>query len=137
MLFCPNCENYLVMQILNSDVEDNSNKLLIYHCYNCGYQNKIDISQNLEAKCIYQSQKDLSKIKIYSQNLKYLKYDRTLPHVDNINCPNINCPTHNNSKDNSDNSSSLRNNVLYMNLNDNMLIYLYQCCHCDYTWTNK
>lgn len=136
MKFCPNCENYLVMQILNSDVESNPNKLLVYHCYNCGYQNKIDVSQETEAKCIYQSQQDLSKIKIYSQNLKYLKHDHTLPHVDNINCPNVSCPTQT-TKTQGAESVPLRNDVLYVNLNDNMLIYLYQCCHCDYTWTNK
>ena len=134
MKFCPTCENYLVTQILNSDNIENSNKLLVYHCYNCGYENKLDINAiasngNTEDKCIYKSNADLSKIKIYSQNLKYLKYDRTLPHVDNINCPNEKCITYT--------QQNIRNNVLYMNLNDNMLIYLYQCNHCNHTWTNK
>lgn len=158
MKFCKNCENYLVLQINDGET------LITYHCYNCGYEEKIDISKNDEQRCIYKTQTDLSKIKIYSQNLKYLKFDKTLPHVDNINCPNEKCPTHQNitntlppiGQQNStetvistqsieikpttilENVKSIpRNNVLYMNLNDNMMIYLYQCCNCDYTWTNK
>jgi DNA-directed RNA polymerase subunit M/transcription elongation factor TFIIS len=128
MKFCPVCETYLVSEILSNDKEPNPNKLLLYKCYNCGHNEQIDVRDDATNKCIYKIQTGLNKIKIYSQNLKFLKYDATLPHIDNINCPNDKCPTK---------KEDLKNNVLYMNINTNMLIYLYQCCHCDYTWTNK
>ena len=130
MKFCKICETYLISEILSSDAETNPNKLLLYKCNNCGYKEQIDVSKDDTEKCIYKTRTELKQIKIYSQNLKYLKYDATLPHIDNINCPNEKCPT-------KAPKSVLKNNVLYMNLDDNMLIYLYQCCHCDYTWTNK
>ena len=130
MKFCPNCETYLVSEILSLDIENNPNKLLLYKCNNCGYKEQIDVSKDNIEKCIYKSRTDIAEIKIYYQNLKHLKHDKTLPHIDNINCPNDKCIT-------KQLDTPLRNNVLYMNLNENMMIYLYQCCHCDHTWTNK
>ena len=140
MKFCPNCETYLVSEILSSDVESNPSKLLLYKCHNCGYKEQIDVSKENVEKCIYKTRTELTKIKIYSQNLKYLKHDRTLPHIDTINCPNEKCPTKRQAVDASGAAtaeSSLKNDVLYMNLNENMMIFLYQCCHCEHTWTNK
>ena len=140
MKFCPKCETYLVSEILSPDVESNPNKLLLYKCHNCGYKEQTDVSKDEAEKCIYKTRTELTKIKIYSQNLKYLKYDRTLPHIDTINCPNEKCPTKRgdaSSATSSDTGGQMRNDVLYMNLNDNMMIFLYQCCHCEHTWTNK
>jgi DNA-directed RNA polymerase subunit M/transcription elongation factor TFIIS len=137
MKFCPTCETYLVSEILSSDVESDPNKLLLYKCYNCGHKEQINVSKDDTEKCIFKTRTEMTKIKIYSQNLKHLKYDRTLPHIDTINCPNEKCPTKNVSATDDDTTPALRNNVLYMNLNENMMIFLYQCCHCDYTWTNK
>ena len=139
MKFCPKCETYLVSEILSADVESNPNRLLLYKCHNCGYKEQIDVSRDEAEKCIYKTRTELTKIKIYSQNLKFLKYDRTLPHIDTIICPNEKCPTRRPVVDaaGSSTESALRNDVLYMNLNDNMMIFLYQCCHCEHTWTNK
>ena len=141
MKFCPNCKTYLVSEILSADVESNPGKLLLYKCHNCGYKEQIDVTKDDTEKCIYKSRTELTKVKIYSQNLKYLKYDRTLPHIDTINCPNEKCPTRQMGIDasgaSSADSAQLRNDVLYMNLNENMMIFLYQCCHCEHTWTNK
>jgi DNA-directed RNA polymerase subunit M/transcription elongation factor TFIIS len=130
MKFCPICESYLLSEIVTTDVEPNPNKLLRYKCNNCGYTETNDVSKSDSDKCIYKTGTKKNNIKINTQNLKYLKYDRTLPHIDNINCTNDKCPTRKS-------GSKLRNDVLYMNLNDNMITYLYQCCHCTHTWTNK
>ena len=127
MKFCPNCRNYLVMKLANTidNTQHDTHKLIAYDCLNCGYKTSLSAD---DSKCVYQSQTDISKIKIHSQNLRYLKFDPTLPHIDNISCPNDQCTT----KD-----GTLGNNILYMTLNDEKQIYLYQCCHCNYTWTNK
>jgi DNA-directed RNA polymerase subunit M/transcription elongation factor TFIIS len=130
MKFCPRCESYLISEILSTDIENDPNKLLQYNCMTCGYKERLDVSKNEESKCIYKSMTERSKIKIDAQNLRHLKYDRTLPHITNIACPNEKCPTKHS-------ASQLKNNVLYMNLNENMMIFLYQCCHCEFTWTNK
>ena len=42
MKFCPDCETYLMTEIVNND---NTNKILSYKCKNCNYRKVIDISE--------------------------------------------------------------------------------------------
>ncbi len=130
MNFCPDCDNYLVTQIQSIDIVNNPNKLLMYVCKNCQYQEVVDIKKEPTKKCVFQSNYNSRKMKIYNKNLQYLQEDYTLPRVNNIDCPNVECPT-NKAPD------SVPKKVLYINLNETDLTYLYQCCNCMYTWTNK
>ena len=138
MNFCPECETYLTTQILNND---NTNKILSYKCNNCSYSKIVDIGKEPEYKCVYQQNYNLKKIKIDQKNIQFLSKDATLPHVNNIPCPNQQCPTN---KEN-DKSEVLSvgsekpniNDVVYIKLNESDLTYLYQCCNCKHTWTNK
>ena len=138
MNFCPECETYLTTQILNND---NTNKILSYKCNNCSYSKIVDIGKEPEYKCVYQQNYNLKKIKIDQKNIQFLSKDATLPHVNNISCPNQQCPTN---KEN-DKSEILAvgsekpniNDVVYIKLNESDLTYLYQCCNCKHTWTNK
>ena len=43
MKFCPDCEMLLITKIADIDVTTNPNKLVSYHCLNCGYQQYIVI----------------------------------------------------------------------------------------------
>ena len=135
MHFCPDCESYLITKIINND---NPNKILNLECNNCGYKKNIDVSKEPEYKCVYQSNYKTKKIKIDQKNIQYLDKDPTLPHVNNIPCPNPQCITN---KENPNpevlTGDKILNNVLYLKLNDSDLTFLYQCCNCKHTWTNK
>ena len=102
---------------------------------------------------------DPKKIKIDQKNIQFLSKDATLPHVNNIPCPNQKCPTNkeqdkseilNVNTNNLDNlisgvekmninnaNANTNNDVVYIKLNESDLTYLYQCCNCKHTWTNK
>lgn len=135
MHFCPDCESYLITKIISND---NPNKILNLECNNCGYKKNIDVSKEPEYKCVYQSNYKTKKIKIDQKNIQYLDKDPTLPHVNNIPCPNPQCITN---KENPTpeilTGTIVNNNVLYLKLNDSDLTFLYQCCNCKHTWTNK
>uniref|UniRef100_A0A6C0HMZ8 DNA-directed RNA polymerase M/15kDa subunit domain-containing protein n=1 Tax=viral metagenome TaxID=1070528 RepID=A0A6C0HMZ8_9ZZZZ len=153
MNFCPDCETYLITKIGQS--LDNPNKILSYHCNNCSYSKVVDISKEPEYKCVYHNNLvNTKKIKINQKNIQYISNDPTLPHVNNIQCPNSECLTNKknpaseiltetNKLDASDTpntvaaSSISKNDVLYIKLNESDLTFLYQCCNCKYTWTNK
>jgi DNA-directed RNA polymerase subunit M/transcription elongation factor TFIIS len=135
MNFCPDCESYLITKISNND---NPNKILNLECNNCGYKKNIDISKEPEYKRVYQNNYKTKQIKIDQKNIQYLDKDPTLPHVDNIPCPNPQCITN---KENPNpevlTGDKIINNVLYIKLNESDLTFLYQCCNCKHTWTNK
>ena len=157
MKFCPDCETYLITEILN---DDNTNKILSYKCKNCSYKQVIDILKEPEYKCVYKHNYNLNKTNIDQNSIKYLRNDPTLPHVNNIQCPNSQCIVNKqtsseilnvssnitnllNKLDTSDKLDSIDkskinlNDVLYIMLNESDLTFLYQCCNCNYTWTNK
>jgi DNA-directed RNA polymerase subunit M/transcription elongation factor TFIIS len=135
MNFCPDCESYLITKITNND---NPNKILNLECNNCGYKKNIDISKEPEYKRVYQNNYRTKQIKIDQKNIQYLDKDPTLPHVDNIPCPNPQCIT-NKEHPNPEvlTGNKITNDVLYLKLNESDLTFLYQCCNCKHTWTNK
>uniref|UniRef100_A0A6C0EXL4 DNA-directed RNA polymerase M/15kDa subunit domain-containing protein n=1 Tax=viral metagenome TaxID=1070528 RepID=A0A6C0EXL4_9ZZZZ len=139
MNFCPDCETYLVTKISSAD---NANKILSYVCNNCSYTKVVDITKEPEYKCVYKSNYNLKKIKIDQKNIQFLSKDPTLPHVNNIPCPNVECITNKenpNSEILIDDKAEKQNinDVLYIKLNESDLTFLYQCCNCNHTWTNK
>ena len=158
MKFCPECETYLITEILN---DDNTNKILSYKCKNCSYKQVIDILKEPEYKCVYKNNYNLNKTNIDKNSIKYLRNDPTLPHVNNIQCPNTQCIVNKQTTseilnvsnittvlnkidindttkiDINDKSKINLNDVLYIMLNESNLTFLYQCCNCYYTWTNK
>ena len=138
MKFCPDCETYLITEIVH---DENTNKILSYKCKNCNYKKIIDISKEPEYKCVYHHNYNLSKTNLDQNSIQYLQNDPTLPHVDNIQCPNNQCivnkqTTSSELLDNEKSKINL-NNVLYIMLNESDLTFLYQCCNCKHTWTNK
>ena len=136
--FCPDCESYLVLRIIPND---NPNKILNLECNNCGYKKNIDISKEPEYKCVYHYDYNIKKISIDQKNIQYLDKDPTLPHVNNIPCPNPQCITNKQAAGEAevltDVATKTPNDVLYIRIDENTLTYLYQCCNCKHTWTNK
>jgi len=138
MNFCPDCETYLITRIAPTQSSENSNKLLTFYCNNCSYSKTVDINKEPEYKCVYQNNYNTKKIKIGQKNIQYLCSDPTLPHVNNIQCPNVECPTKKPNPEVLDTAIEInKNDVLYIKLNESDLTFLYQCCNCKYTWTNK
>jgi len=138
MLFCPDCETYLTTKILN---DDNTNKILSYVCNNCSYTQVIDISKEPEHKLIFHHNYNFKKINIEQKNIQHLCKDPTLPHVNNIPCPNLECITNKENVKSETLDIEIEktniNDVLYIMINEGDLTFLYQCCNCKHTWTNK
>lgn len=137
MNFCPECETYLVTKISSND---EPNEILNFVCNNCGYTKNVDISKEPEYKCVFQQNFNMKKIKIDMKNIQYLSKDPTLPHVNNIPCPNAQCASNKQSGEASEvlvGEKPNINDVLYIKLNESDLTFLYQCCNCNQTWTNK
>ena len=140
MNFCPDCETYLITKITSGD---NPNKILSFVCNNCGFSKVVDIAKEPEYKCVYQQSFNMKKIKIDQKNIQYLANDPTLPHVNNIPCPNEKCATNKQAAVTLETTEVLGeekkniNDVLYIMLNESDLTFLYQCCNCKHTWTNK
>ena len=143
MNFCPDCETYLVTKFSNTE---NPNKIIKVECNNCSYSKVIDTSKEPEYKCVYKKNYDLKNINIEQKNIQFMKNDATLPHVNNIQCPNPQCISNKENPNSEILGHNMNldptitnniNNVMYIKLNESNLTYLYQCCNCNHTWSNK
>ena len=122
MKFCPDCENYLKLEITETK---GNQQTLNYKCNNCSYQENFT-QQN--ANCIYKNEYDSQKLFIENQNLDNLFHDPTLPVLNNINCINTDCESQ---------SDDVENNVLFIVTNKSDMKYLYICKYCQAKWTNN
>jgi DNA-directed RNA polymerase subunit M/transcription elongation factor TFIIS len=130
MNFCPECENYLALKIRSDDA---SGRQLMHHfCRNCGYT--ADVKASKDKQYIYKSDYDIQKLFMLDKNIQYLCDDPTLPRVNNIPCPNSNCPSKKNTE--GDGLAKDDGDVVYYNINEKNMKYVYLCCQCKHTWTN-
>jgi DNA-directed RNA polymerase subunit M/transcription elongation factor TFIIS len=126
MKFCPECENYLALKIRTD--EASGRQVMNHFCRNCGYTE--DLTESRDKKYIYKSDYDIQKLFMLDRNIQYLCDDPTLPRVRNIPCPNASCPSR------KDQESSDNGDVVYYNINEKNMKYVYLCCQCKHTWTN-
>ena len=125
MKFCAHCENMLYMSVIKP--ENSLEQKLVYYCKNCDNQ-EIQNRGKLDASILVIDDNKLDDVTRYSHYLnKNLKYDPTLPRVNNILCANLECK-----KDPSE-----ANEVIYMKYDHTNMQYLYYCCHCDHFWKRK
>jgi len=123
MEFCPDCKNKISITFEKTD----NNYKVIHVCNNCNYSvNKTSTVK--ENSCMYYNPHNIDKLKYYIKHKDNIKYDPTIPHIDIIPCPNKDCISA---------SSDVRNDVLYINLDDTQYIYLYICNYCNSHWTNS
>ena len=115
MDFCNICVNMLYTKV---DEEKN----LVNYCKNCLYE---EIVTSTESKLIINSLYD-DKNNFNLHLNKYIKYDPTIPKVNNITCLNSKC-----SKE-----KDQDNNILVIKYDNINLKYVYFCCYCDYYWNN-
>lgn len=115
MKFCTVCDNVYFIKV-------NENKDMVYFCKNCANE-EIQKKEN-GSICIIDDNKvdDTTK---YSQYInKYLKFDPTLPRVNNIPCPNTKCSK----------PSGADNEVIYLKYDHINMKFMYYCCHCEQFW---
>ena len=118
MKFCDMCNNMLYVNIDND-------KNMIYYCKNCNNKEVIDKDQG--SICVIDDNKLTDELK-YSQYInKYIKFDPTLPRVNNIICPNESCIK----------KSSDENEVIYIKYDFTDMKYIYKCAYCDHFWTKN
>lgn len=120
MKFCNICDNMLYMK--ETKEEDNMNLKLSYYCKNCNFSTTED--ESLLNKCIIDNNyiDDDTKYKQYVTT--NIKYDPTLPRVNDIKCPNTLCTK----------SSDKEDEVIYLKYDFTNMKYVYFCAHCETFW---
>ena len=114
MKFCQNCQNMLYISV--------SGDILFRKCKNCNFA--IEENYAAGAECIVTNSVETDNDNYKKYMSKYIKYDPTLPRVNNIACPNASC-----SKKAADD-----NEVIYIKYDNKNLKFLYFCCHCENFW---
>lgn len=125
MHFCPKCDNMLYISV-NFEPDSPEANRLVYYCRNCGHKDNTIGEKNF---CVSHMQLKKTEQKFSHLVNKYTKYDPTLPRVTNIACPNSECP--------SNTDKAVGKDVIYMRYDDDNMLYVYICRHCDHTWTIK
>ena len=98
--------------------EDNKS-ILIYYCRKFGDE---EIIKNTELIKDVTYEKKQNKIISVNKNIKY---DPTIPHIKNMNCPNSECIA---------NKSEVEQDIIYYRYNEDDIKYIYMCVNCDTMW---
>jgi len=114
--FCPVCQSWL--NDLDERVVDGV-KTAVHLCSKCGYTKPLDKNNPLVYEHILREDKTTR----LSMNPN-IKYDLTLPRFNNITCSNPDCPS----------KSGAEPNVVGMKIDQQRLIWMYQCVNCDLMW---
>lgn len=154
MNFCKECDNSLSLK-MREGATASMKEELIYKCVNCGFEEEYNSFHKDSIKtenCIYKNYYDKNKILESNENItNYLDKDPTLPRVSNITCPNEKCLTNDNmsvkeliENDKNeeldlklDSDGTLKNEVVYIIINEDDMVFKYICCHCKTSWTNS
>lgn len=115
MDFCELCDNMLYVKIKDEN--------LINYCKNCNFSQNIDSNTS---RIIIENNYEKEQTNYDNTSNSYIKYDPTLPRVNNIVCLNKKC-----SKD--DKSD---NEVIYTKYDNENMKFKYYCVYCDYSWNN-
>jgi DNA-directed RNA polymerase subunit M/transcription elongation factor TFIIS len=119
MQFCDFCNNMLYIKV----DEDNHLNVSMY-CKNCKYNQ--ELSKENTQKLYIQNMYNRDNYS-YDQYLnKNIEYDRTIPHINNIECIYEDC-TKKKTED---------NDIMYIKYDEINMKYLYYCVHCKQFWKN-
>ena len=121
MEFCKLCDNMLYIK---REVTDEQDKLINY-CKNCS--NSVELKSDNKSILIFENNYEKEKINYKLFVNPYIKYDPTLPRVNNLVCPNAKCTK----KKNQDKE------VIYIKYDNENMKYLYYCVYCEEFWVNK
>ena len=112
MKFCDICDNMMYHHVEKGDTS------LKLYCKNCNFES-IEVAENQKSICIATKNfaSDVNSYKNYMTT--YIKYDPSLPRVNNIKCPSC---------------KPEKNEVIYLKYDHDNMRYLYFCCNCEHFW---
>ena len=119
MEFCDLCENMLYIKIA---VLDNEKEQLKHYCKNCNFEKNLPNDKSIP---IVENNYEKEDINYEIFVNPYIKYDPTLPRVNNIKCVNKECSSKEKEK---------KNEVIYIKYDNEEMKYLYYCIHCENFW---
>ena len=105
MHFCQECDNMYYIKIHGDD----SNQLT-YYCRNCGFEDNTITKDNI---CVSNTQLHKESQQFNHIINDYTKYDPTLPHISNIDCPNGDCICNKPTNDDMD-DDTVKNDIIYI-----------------------
>lgn len=110
MKFCEICHNMLYISV----EKDNDLK---HYCKNCNF----NIIENYSTKteCVLETTNENNNTVYQKFMSKYIKFDPTLPRVNNIDCPSCTVKP---------------NKVIYVKYDHKNMKFLYYCCNCEHFW---
>jgi DNA-directed RNA polymerase subunit M/transcription elongation factor TFIIS len=85
MEFCDLCENMLYIKI---DMIENEKEQLKNYCKNCNFEKNLPNNKSIAIVENNYEREDINHEMFINP---YIKYDPTLPRVNNIRCPNKDC----------------------------------------------
>ena len=118
MDFCELCENMLYIKI---DTADGRFHQLKNYCKNCNYEKNLPNDKSIS---IIENNYENNDINYQLYINPFIKYDPTLPRINNIKCTNKAC-----SKE-----KDQMNEVIYIKYDNESMKYLYYCVHCNHFW---
>lgn len=152
--FCDTCNNDMYIKWDEEELVEGRKKYMILFCKKCGEVeklkkedfNRIDKSGAEKMDQVPPGKKKYSPI-IYKKkyenrtidsrlfNNEFIKYDRTLPFVedDDIDCPNKDCAS--NVEDEEAGKKKEEKKILYQIYDNDNMKYLYTCKICNTSWT--
>jgi DNA-directed RNA polymerase subunit M/transcription elongation factor TFIIS len=112
MKFCPACHN--ILYTLDEELNKDGKKFACLKCRKCDYKEHLDKNNPIVYEHIL---KETTVEKLILN--PYLKYDPTLPRFTEIVCPSKECG---------------EKEVVGLKVDQQNLIWMYQCVHCDTIW---
>tara|TARA_B110000259_G_C14016023_1_gene401343 strand:+ start:2026 stop:2367 length:342 start_codon:yes stop_codon:yes gene_type:complete len=101
--------------------EDGKNQLKNY-CKNCNFSKELSNTKSMSIiETIYEKSENIN-YKLFIN--PYIKYDPTLPRVNNIECNNKECTK----------EKDKMNEVIYIKYDNENMKYLYYCVYCEKFW---
>ncbi len=128
MRFCSVCENMLYISLRPDDTKEGAPLALTYSCKHCGFAVTADSlaagvnEAGGSAVLSTDYSDDQTTYKQYAT--PYIRFDPTLPRVNDIACPNELCTR----------TQDAPNEVIYVKYDPVNLKYLYHCTHCSCFW---
>lgn len=120
MDFCDVCHNMLYVQVQSEE----SRPTLVHACRNCGFKTS-ELGQKSESLSVADYSTNDKDDAIFKQFITpYIKFDPTLPRVDNIQCPSDACKKR----------GGDRPEVIYIKVDYENMKYIYYCCKCEHFW---
>lgn len=114
MKFCKFCDNMMYIRVNDDDK-------LQHYCKNC---NHIDEHESMDSMCLLDNNYIDDDLNYQQYTNEYLKYDNTLPRVNNIECPNSKCTR----------KADDPNDVIFIKYDFHNMKYLYHCSYCQQFW---